>query len=338
MKRLDITDQEVLNSIEEKYSISKANAVLKASEAADKLLYTIDYYNSHSYDDVCLSLKKKVELQLEIMDKETALKNATMLAFKNKGIYDASESDVKDIMDKLSTSEAANIIRNYKRITYKEEVSKELKSAKLNYDFFTSIKDTNKMQYASLFQELQLAGDLYRSRLDAIKNTADELGLEEPLCLENIDAIHSEGVRILATSDTDENEKSFIAKTREKLSNIKEHFGNDETMYAKITALSFMAGACNFLNRINHSTELTPALISAGGTFAVLMAGLTTINNAANIKNYFKNKSTIEEAKNLGVINLLENWCYALKEFNEFETNIKYNAKENNGGANGLHK
>ena len=338
MKRLDITDQEVLNSIEEKYSIAKADAVLRASEAADNLLDTIEYYNSHPYEEVCLTLKKKVELKLEIMDKETALKNATVLAFKNKGRKQVSEAEVKEIMDKLKPNEAANIVRNYKQITYKEEVGKELKHAKLNYDFFTSIKDTDRMKYAALFQELHLAGDLYKSRINAVEETAKEYDLDPPLCLEETNAINSVGVRILSTDVMDEGEVSLIAKARANFDKIHGHFEKDETTYVKITALSFMAGACNFLHHINHSTEIPPALIAAGGTFAVLMAGLITIFNASDIKEYFRDKKALQEAKSLGLTNLLENWCDAFKHFNELETKIKNDAsKEKSGGANGLH-
>jgi hypothetical protein len=91
-------------------------------------------------------------------------------------------------------------------------------------------------------------------------------------------------------------------------------------------------------SKVYENNAMTTGTIVASE--AVIIAMMTTSMNSDSVKGYFKDKETIEEAKRLGLLDLLVNWAIADKEFYDTKDKIK---RENTsiegivGGNNGLH-
>jgi hypothetical protein len=111
---------------------------------------------------------------------------------------------------------------------------------------------------------------------------------------------------------------------------------NDKTIATLITGTSAMAAACQFVNYTNHRADIVPALLSSAGVFALGMAILTTLYNATEVKDFFKDTKTVEEAKKLGLLSLLVNWGTAEKKFSDYQEKVQ-NTKTPEGGRNGLY-
>ena len=66
------------------------------------------------------------------------------------------------------------------------------------------------------------------------------------------------------------------------------------------------------------------------------MAACVTTYNADNIRSFFKDEKTLDEAKKLGLLDLFVNWGKASKAIDEFNEKIK-NSVQKEGGSHGLY-
>ena len=338
-KQFDINNPELLESIETKFRKKKDEVVLNSNITGEKMISTIDYYKSHSLEEVLEIITNEIKEKYKKMDTKTALRNATILAFKNKGREDVPEKEIQGIIKKVTPDAASIIIANYKKIAIDKELQKALEDERKSYEFFSSIPEEEKVHFAALYQDMCLAQDLYKAKENSIKETAKEFDLELPSCFSNISAVDSESNRVIGMRDANENETSIRNNIKEKLSKISDFMEENRTPLTLSFGVSFMAGACAFLSKINKSAELAPALTSGIITTSLLMAGLVTVLNSLDIKQFFEDKKSLKEAKELGLFGLLVNACDATKEFNTLSDKVKKEANllENNGGYNGLH-
>lgn len=281
--RLDVTDPEVISSIEEKFTTKKANAVIEAEGVANKLFYSIEYYKSHSLEEICADVRNQIKEKTK-------------------------DKDFKE-------TEAV--------------LNKELERAKTSFEFFNKLDGQTMTEFTALYQEMYLGEEIYKARTSAIKETATEYGVSLPLCLANEVSVSARANKIISLTDTNEKERSLIGKMTESLR-------NDKTNAALIAGTSVMVAACQFVNYTNHRADIVPALLSSAGVFALSMAILTTLYNASEIKEFFKDTRTVEEAKKLGLLNLLVNWGTAEKKFSDYQEKVQ-NTKTPEGGRNGLH-
>ena len=335
MKRLDISDIQVLNIIESKFGISKANAVIDANEVAEKLINNIEYYQSHTYEEACSNAKKELRDEINSMDRKTALRNATMLAFKNKGILEVPEQEVQNIMDRLTNSVASNIIGNYKEITFKEQLSGKLHSVKLNYDAYAHMSDSDKFEYVALFQEMYLSEELFKAKITAIKDTASEQNLDVPLCLDNMSTIRKEGTRIIKKDELNSKDKGIITGIRTALKYTFNSPEDDDLSKNLKRALGFISAACTATASMNQKIDLPSILGKSAAVFALVMASLTVITNSYEIKSFFEDRFTLKEAEKLGLIDLLVNYEVSRNEFINFSKKVE---NINDGGPNGLQR
>ena len=333
-KRLDVNDPKIIEIIESKYSKKKDKAMKDASTQCENLISTIEFYKSHSYDEVYNIKMSNIKKKYDNMNNKTALRNATILAFEKKGKTDVPENEIQSIMKKITPSAANSIINKYKAFCFE----KEMESFKSEYAFFTSIPDEEIISFSGLYQELYLSESLYYAKEKSIKETAVELNVDVPLCLSNNSAIDTEAERIINISDANEEEKTFISKFREKCDKIYDYLEENEKDVVLSTGLSGLTGACSFLAYINQKADLAPAVGTAIISSSLMLAILLTLYNSYDIKCFFEDKKTVAEAKKLGLLDLFINFTNVYKEYNSYKEKYDSAKKEEKGGTNnGLH-
>ncbi len=337
-ERLNVMDLTVKRIIDEKYAVKKNNLTIESNKICERMVSTIDFYKNHSFEEVCVIKKNKLEKEFNEMSQDTALRNATILAFKNKGKLYVSDDVIKDVTSKITPDAATNIIANYKKIAFKEKLDKVLKDERKNYEFFGRIPDEEKIRFSSLYQEMILSEDLLKAREASISETAKELEKDLPLCLENKDIVSSEGLRIFSINEADDNEKAFITKVKEACAKTAGILEEQERGIALSMGVSVTAGACAFVGHINNSLQLNPAITSAVLLSSFTMATCMALYNSYDIKCFFENKKTLFEAKELGLIDLLVNWGNATKTYSVESEKYKSDfIRQMEGGKNGLH-
>lgn len=338
-KRLDVKDPNVRKLIDEKYAVKKNSITIESNNIGEQMVHTIEFYKSHSFEEICEIRKKELEKEFREMDQATALRNATILAFKNKGKTNVPKKLIQDVINKITPEAAVNIIANYKKIGFKDRLDEIYKSEKMSYEFFGSIPDEEKIRFSSIYQEMVISQDVFKAREESIKETAKELELDLPLCLENKDTVSAESSRIISMSEADEKERTFINKVKESCNKAADFFEEKENLISLSFGSSVAVGACAFVNYLNHSIQLNPAIASAVFASSLTMATCMALFNSYDIKCYFEDKKTISEAKELGLIDLLVNMSIATKAYNDEAEKYKSDyIRQMEGGKNGLHQ
>lgn len=339
-KRLDTKDANILSVIEKKFSKKKSDAVIEANKNGEQMLSTIEFFKSYSFEEICELRRKEIVDKYANMDNKTALRNATIYAFKTKGRENVPEKDIQEIIKKVTPEVAKTIIGRYKKIACEQEIKDDLVKAKLDYDFFSSVPDEEKINFSAIYQEMCLADDLFKARKQSIIETAKEFNLDLPSCITNIGPLYAESENIAGITDANENEKTFISKMKDKFNKVADYFDENQNAITLSGALSFVSGACAFLGYINHKADATPAMALAVGTASVMMAGLMTLYNSSEIRSFFKDKKSINEAKDLGLLGQLVYLETAMKSYNDISEKYKTDyikEFEKKGGSNGLH-
>jgi hypothetical protein len=332
-EEFEITET-VLRKIKVKFAEKEKELRLANSANVTILPSVIDFYKTHSIDEVCEAIKKEVTAEFANMPDEEALKQATIRAFAENGTKNPKEEKVKEVMRRVTPSDAANIIGNYKRKACAEKIVAEQKSARSNYPLFIQVDDKDKYEFAGKYEEMCLAQEFYNARKETIVEVAEALKMKEPKCLSNMVPVMKKADRIVKLEDPNEREHAFINNVREKMGAVSDYLDENQNDLALSFGVGFVSGACVFLASINQNADGAPALAKAVATAAVMTAGLVTIFNTPEIKDYFKDQKSIKEAKALGLLDDLTRWGKTTKTFEEIKDRIE--AKNKKGGPNGL--
>ena len=337
-EKTEIKEFEITETVLEKIRVILAEKRKKLQLAntmdVEKLPSVIDFYKTHSIDEVCEAIKKEVTAEFVNMSDEEALRQATIRAFAEDGTKNPEEEKIKEIMKRVTPSDAVNIIGNYKRRACAEKIVAEQKSARSNYPLFIQVDDKDKYEFAGKYEEMCLAQEFYNARKEAIVDAAKSLKMKEPKCLSNMALVMKKADRIVKLEEPNEREHAFINNVREKMGAVADYLGENQDDLALSFGTGFVSGACVFLASINQNADGAPALAKAVATAAVMTAGLVTIFNTSEIKDYFKDQKSIKEAKTLGLLEDLTRWGKTTKTFEEIKNRIE--AKNKKGGPNGL--
>ena len=314
MERLVIDDQ-IKKEITKKYNIKTANVAINKGNAEEMLISLIDFAKQNTYEEYCL-------------------REATIRGFRSRGRENVPESEIRGIMARVTPDAAANIIGNYKKIAAKEGVL----ISERDYRIFSLVDDNEKVDFAKAKQENDYFAELYHAKIEAIEEVAAEKKKNVPECLSNMSPINRKVNKIVSISDANEQEMSFGDKLRNAHEKFWDYYEEHETPISLSFATGFVAGACKFLMHINQKAELAPALLETAAAFAIISAGAYTIYNVMynfdEIKSFFKDKKTLDEAKDLELIDLLANWGKASKKFNDYKDQIEERTRKE--GMNGL--
>jgi hypothetical protein len=339
---LDIKDPKVIEKIIKKYSIQVGDAEEKVTKAVESLKSRIEYSRTHTEEEIYAAIEKKTKEEYVEMDNNKALRSAIIKEFAKKSSKKLPEEAIENAIKKMTDERKRQLIIRYKNAWYKEAMNQRTKEVETHYPIYSCLNEKEMEEYIELYAENYLKGLLFHAREDAIKETADELGVKPPLCITNMKAVDAVSNRIIKTEDQDEQDKIKAGGLRERFKRL--------SLAVRKTAVPTLAeiGVCQiivpFVGYMAHSvynkSDVTAGVVIASE--AIIVAGAVISFQSENIRGYFKDKETVEEAKKLGILDLLVNWGKAWMKLDEYEAklNTKYCSIDEiveGGNKNGLH-
>ena len=351
-ERLDITKPKNIELIDAKYSELVKKSESDAELEAEKYAYTIRYYKDNTIDKIYEDIKNRTSREISFLSNDRALVEAIKYELKEKD-KDGKEKKVpswmiEGIVKELTDERKEIIIKRYKEKKYKMLVDKRKEEANKNIEEFSLIDDGNEETYVNNFQNLCLARNKFHARKRAIIETAAELGVEPPVCVSNIREIANETEKVLNDTDKiifidkmDEEDKAFKKKIKsgiDKLDNYIKDNLKPTLLSVGVANLSSAIASMLFINAGGNVPEAVGLYVIS---CPIVFGALSAIYNSSEIREFFRNKKTVKEAWDLGLINLMADWTLADKEFSEFDKNAKDDmfSVEIDGGKknNGLH-
>lgn len=351
-ERLDITKPKNIELIDAKYSELVKKSESDAEMEAERYAYTIRYYKDNTLEKIYEDIKKKTSKEIDVLDDDKALVEAIIYELREKD-KDGKEKKIpswmiEGIVKELTDERKEIIIKRFKEKKFKMLLDKRKEEAVKNIEEFSLIDDNSEDTYVTNFQNLCLARNKFNARKKAILDTASELGVEPPVCVSNIREIANEAEKVLNDTDKiifvdkiDDEDKKFKKKVKsgiDKLDNyIKENL-KPTLLSIGVANLSSAIASMLFINAGGNVPESVGLyLISC----PIVFGALSAIYKSSEIREFFRNKKTVKEAWDLGLINLMADWTLADKEFSEFDKNAKDDmfSVEIDGGKknNGLH-
>lgn len=351
-ERLDITKPKNIELIDAKYSELVKKSESDAELEAEKYAYTIRYYKDNTIDKIYEDIKNRTSREISFLSNDRALVEAIKYELREKD-KDGKEKKVpswmiEGIVKELTDERKEIIIKRYKEKKYKMLVDKRKEEANKNIEEFSLIDDGNEETYVNNFQNLCLARNKFHARKRAIIETAAELGVEPPVCVSNIREIANETEKVLNDTDKiifidkmDEEDKAFKKKIKsgiDKLDNYIKDNLKPTLLSVGVANLSSAIASMLFINAGGNVPEAVGLYVIS---CPIVFGALSAIYNSSEIREFFRNKKTVKEAWDLGLINLMADWTLADKEFSEFDKNAKDDmfSVEIDGGKknNGLH-
>lgn len=341
MEVLDITNQKVLEQIISKYSIKVSEADTKSKQTAKDLSESIDYYRTHNEEEIISDIKAEAFEKISSLDDNNALRLAAISKFAKESNKKIPDEYIKSTINKLSEDRKKQLIKEYKTETFNTYVNKKVNSMRKNNNFWFYMTDEQKKKYVSLYKDFSLAKDLLDARISAIKETADENGVLPPSCITNMKPVDKIANRVIKIEDQDKQDRIVAGGIKEKITRLF----NDLQKNMGPTAIEI--GICQIFvpfigYMVNALYERKDATIKAIiATEAVIIAGAVISFNSDTIRDFFKDQKTIEEAKKLGILDLLINCGRANMKFASYTKKLEkeYGTINEivNGGNNGLH-
>ena len=262
-------------------------------------------------------------------------------------IYSEYSKNVKP--DSLrETNNLINSIKYYRNHTYEEvveDIETKAKLEKIDIEFelenaqkdmlaFGLMTKEQAEKYVSLYFQMCLTANSYEARKKAIYETAKEQGAKPPKCLREKRVIYKEASRIAKIEEQTEEDISLKNRVVNKIKQIDSKIYNNLRLTLTTIGLgvliSTVTGMCIINNTGNETAGITAVLLGS----PIIIGGIATAYKTPDIKDYLKDKKTIEEAKNLGLLDHLVNWNKASKEFSDYDKSIReeYGALEIDGG------
>ena len=351
-ERLDITKPKNIELIDAKYSELVKKSESDAEMEAERYAYTIRYYKDNTLEKIYEDIKKKTSKEIAVLDDDKALVEAIKYELREKD-KDGKEKKIpswmiEGIVKELTDERKEIIIKRYKEKKYKMLVDKRKEEANKNIEEFSLIDDGDEETYVNNFQNLCLARNKFHARKRAIIEAAAELGVEPPVCVSNIREIANETEKVLNDEDKiifidkmDEEDKAFKKKIKsgiDKLDNYIKDNLKPTLLSVGVANLSSAIASMLFINAGGNVPEAVGLYVIS---CPIVFGALSAIYKSSEIREFFRNKKTVREAWDLGLINLMADWTLADKEFSEFDKNAKDDmfSVEIDGGKknNGLH-
>lgn len=340
MDTLDIKDPEILYIIEMIYNKKAEEVKENAEKEGERLINSVEYYQTHSLDRIIKDIKINAKERYLNLDDETALTEAVIENLQHRGKFFADEVMAKQIIAKMDPKKIPQIVNKYKKSHYEDMVNIETMKAEDSISVYKDMNETDKIEYASLYQEMCLAKGLFHAKEEAIKETAKDFKAELPLCITNQNALDKESNKIVNFYDKDENDKSIVEKIKEKNKKINDEIHKNFKEVVLGASFSNVIGLVFGTGRIITGGSYAEGLATTFITAGCVMAALASVYNSDEIRGYFKDKKSIKEAKDLGLLDLLVNWGNTSKALNKFTEKIRKPEElvTDFGGNNGLHK
>lgn len=351
-ERLDITKPKNIELIDAKYSELVKKSESDAELEAEKYAYTIRYYKDNTIDKIYEDIKNRTSREISFLSNDRALVEAIKYELREKD-KDGKEKKVpswmiEGIVKELTDERKEIIIKRFKEKKFNMLLDKRKEEAVKNIEEFSLIDDGNEETYVNNFQNLCLARNKFHARKRAIIETAAELGVEPPVCVSNLKEIANEAEKVLNDEDKiifvdkiDEEDKAFKKKIKsgiDKLDNYIKDNLKPTLLSVGVANLSSAIASMLFINAGGNVPEAVGLYVIS---CPIVFGALSAIYNSSEIREFFRNKKTVKEAWDLGLINLMADWTLADKEFSEFDKNAKDDmfSVEIDGGKknNGLH-
>ena len=351
-ERLDITKPKNLELIDLKYNELVKKSESDAEKEAERYAYTIRYYKDNTLEKIYDDIKIKTSREISVLSDDRALVEAIQFELREKD-KDGKEKKVpswmiEGIINELTDERKEIIIKRYKEKKFKMLLDKRKEEAVKNIEEFSLIDDSNEDTYVNNFQNLCLARNKFNARKRAIVETASELGVEPPVCVSNIRGIANETEKVLNDTDKiifvdkiDEEDKSFKKKIKSGIDKLDNYFKENLKPTLLSIGVANLSSAIASMLFINAGGNVPEAVGLYVISCPIVFGALSAIYNSSEIREFFRNKKTVKEAWDLGLINLMADWTLADKEFSEFDKNAKDDmfSVEIDGGKknNGLH-
>lgn len=341
--RLDLSNPSNIELIDEKYSNKIKDARMDAIQDSERLYNTIYRYKNLSFEQIYKDITSKADRKYLNMNEDEALRRAVEESLSKRINGRVPKNAVNEIIGKLSLERRNKIIKQYKEDKYNSMVEKEVKKVKKDLYIFGLMSEEQATNYVYYFREVCYARNLYKLREEAIIETAEELGVMPPLCVENNNIIRNNH-KILKTEEQNEKDISKKEKIKDSLKKLDKSVYENFSLIMKSVGTSTLAGVIAGILSINNGADTSKAIATSLITSSIVLAGIFTtyqaLFNSEDIKNFFADKKTVKEAKAVGLVDLFSDWDIASRRLADYEKKINEENKtiEYDGGINGLHK
>ncbi len=338
INRMDLDNPEVIALINKKYEKLVPVASNRALMEIKRIRENYEFYKTHSLEQIIDKYKSEAkEKYLDISDYNALAAFAKRKIASEKGNSDISLALINKEIEKMSDSDKKRIATNYKKRSYELYVSKKVNEAKRDIAFYSGLSEEQFDDYSNLLHEKIFTDYLIKIREQAIVDSAIELGVDIPSCLDEKELLDKESEKILSIENQSEDDIKLKEKIKKKIKFVDDYL----TEYAKPTYLSLATGAVTGAilgmlvgkETLDTTASISTYILSSPAIVSALIATHNLVDNTS----YFHNRKNIEEAKKLGLLDLFVAKTKISKELKEFLEPGEGERSIGHGGKNGLY-
>lgn len=334
---LDVSNPEVINQVNKEYEKYKPYIEEEARKDAIDLLNSITYYKYTSQEDIYADIKRRARMKYLEMNDNYALTQALTEKLKEKYKNSKESNEViakkiyaeeKTIRSTLKDEQKQDIIKSYKQDKYSKTVEIETKKADDSIMTFSLMSEEEKNNYVGLYYKLSLNKNKYDFRKRAISSVSNQMGVKSPECLKETAPLFNKANRIVNMEEQTEKDKELKTKIKDKIDKLDKAIYQNLRLTLLTIGVSVLTPTVIGMYIIQNSGNEALAIKSVLVGCPLIIAGITAAYKSQDIKDYFHDKKTLDEAKKLGLIDSLVDWSKSSKEFEKYDKKLKKEHKK----------